>query len=147
MMNGAAVPQYQNTIAAHNRLVSSAHRYAAKYANATSATSPDSCDVHTCMTTAYTGLVEMEPGVLLLAYDRRHGADTWPVGHKNEIWSMRIQIKTDDASVRRWPTAQAVVAYNKFFTPYPKPWPPYPSVDFAMGFRFKIETILLNEVM
>lgn len=44
------------------------------------------------MTTAYTGMVEVEPGVLLIAYDRRHGCDTWPNGHTNEVFAMRIKV-------------------------------------------------------
>jgi hypothetical protein len=49
---------------------------------------------------AYTGLVEMKSGVLLLAYDRQHGAETWLVGHKNESWSMRVRINNCTSKLR-----------------------------------------------
>lgn len=83
---------YYNLVAEHNRLVPAHMRYPPQFSNITSATSPDSCDTGHCMTTAYTGMVEVEPGVLLIAYDRRHGCETWPNGHTNEVFAMRIKV-------------------------------------------------------
>lgn len=84
--------EYHNVVAAHNSLVPTHLRYPARFANATSVSAPDSCDTGHCMTTGYTGMVEVQPGVLLVAYDRRHGCDTWPEGHLNEVFSMRVHV-------------------------------------------------------
>ena len=113
--DGLEWTEYHNVIAAHNKLSPTYQRYPPQYSNTSLATGPDSCDTHHCMTTAYTGLVEVEPGVLLLAYDRRHGCETWPVGHTNEVYSMRVRVsakhddhaifdtlKSDDEAVKRY---------------------------------------------
>ena len=42
--------------------------------------------------------------------------------------------------------SSAIVSYNKYFTPYPKPWPPYPSANFAMGFSLKTDDDFIGAV-
>ena len=55
-------------------------------------------------TTAYTGLAEVEPGVVLLAYDKI-GAGR--VGALQKVYSMRITVKTGDDT-----TGSALASYH-----------------------------------
>merc|ERR1712113_1151620 len=81
--------EYYNVVAQHNARVPPELRFPPAFSNVTNNTNRSSCETGHCDTTSYTGLTEVEPGVLLLAYDRRHqGA----LAHRDDVFSMRIQV-------------------------------------------------------